>query len=324
MAREKDSPQQETRWLAFIANLPVEDPASRMRVLRTLEALGCAILREGVFLLPDTPENAQGLARLSEHVTRLGGGSHILRVQSVNEGQTRQFQGYFDRSSKYEQLAKTVQSLSAGYGISDPGSIGRVIAKQKREFESISALDFFPSAARERASRVLKEAEDRVSGLMFPEGPAKDHSRIEENQFLGRAWATRKPLWADRLASGWLIRRFIDPEANLVWLEQGQACPNQAVSFGFDGADFSNGRSLVTFEQLLNHFGLHKNATLVRLGALIHYLDAGGTPVAEAAGVETLLHGARRRSSDDGQLFAETEKTFDLLYEAYFDPSSKG
>ena len=53
LAREKDAGTQDPRWLAFIASLPVEDPASRMRVLRTLESLGCAVLRDGVFLLPD-------------------------------------------------------------------------------------------------------------------------------------------------------------------------------------------------------------------------------------------------------------------------------
>ena len=54
-------------------------------------------------------------------------------------------------------------------------------------------------------------------------------------------------------------------------------------------------------------------------GALLHYLDAGGAPVAEAAGVETLLQGARRRCNSDEELFTESEKTFDLLYEAYFE-----
>jgi hypothetical protein len=75
----------------------------------------------------------------------------------------------------------------------------------------------------------------------------------------------------------------------------------------------------VTFEELLTGFGLDGNATLVKIGGLVHYLDTGGTPVAEAAGVETLLQGARRRSTNDDELFRESEKTFDLLYEAYVE-----
>jgi hypothetical protein len=217
-----------------------------------------------------------------------------------------------------------VESLKAGYGISDPGSIARVLAKQRRDFELIVALDFFPSAAREDAERALREAEQRVKSLMFPDSPQGARAPTVPTEYFKRAWATRKPLWADRLASAWLIRRFIDPEAALLWLEKGEDVPAAAVSFGFEGAAFSNSKSLVTFEQLLSSFGLAQNATLSRLGALVHYLDAGGPPVAEAPGVETLLQGARRRSASDDDLFRETEKTFDLLYEAYHEAPARG
>src|SRR4051812_12781988 len=250
-----------------------------MRVLRTLESLGCAVLREGVYLLPNTPENRQGLLRLTEHVTRLNGSGHTLSVEALDEAQARLFRNYFDRSAKYEELVKTVESLKAGFGISDPGSIARVLAKQRRDYDSISALDFFPSPARERAARALGEAEEKVNSLMFPDAPRSKRGSSPAREYFKRIWATRKPLWADRLASGWLIRRFIDPEATMIWLEQNQECPSAAVSFGFEGATFSNTKSLVTFEQILSSFGLNKNATLARLGALVHFLDAGGTPV---------------------------------------------
>jgi hypothetical protein len=320
VAKERDPVRQEMRWLAFVANMPVEDPASRMRVLRTLESLGCAVLREGVYLLPDTPDNVLSLQRLAEHVARLNGSGHTLRVGALDEAQARQFRGYFDRSAKYEELVKTVESLKAGFGISDPGSIARVLAKQSRDFEAISALDFFPSPSRDRAARALREAQDTINSMMFPNAPQASRASAQGGDYFKRLWATRKPLWADRLASGWLIRRFIDPEATLVWLDKSEDCPSAAVGYGFEGAAFSNSsKSLVTFEQLLNGFGLHKNAALARLASLVHYLEAGGTPVAEAAGVDALLQGARRRGATEEDFFAESEKTFDLLYEAYSD-----
>jgi hypothetical protein len=199
-----------------------------------------------------------------------------------------------------------------------------VLAKQRREFDAISALDFFPSPARDQAAEALRDAEVKVRSLMFPEAPSQGRTTATGRQYFKRIWATRKPLWADRLASAWLVRRFIDPEATLIWLEQSQDCPSAAVGFGFEGAPFSNSRSQVTFEQLVSSFGLDNNPTLLRVGKLVHFLDAGGAPVAEAPGVETLLQGARRRSTSDDELFAETEKTFDLLYEAYFDsPAAK-
>lgn len=316
----KQTPSIETKWLVYVASLPMDDPAARMRVLRTLEAMGCALLREGVYLLPDTPPNRQGLARLSEHTLRISGSAHVLRVASADPEQERSFKALFDRAAKYDELIKIIEGLRSGFGISEPSAIARVLNKQRREFESISALDFFDSPLKEKAARVLRETEAEVRKRMFPDAP-KSGGRLTQTgrYYFKRIWASRKPLLADRLGSGWLIRRFIDPEATLMWLDKTQACPSTAVGFGFEGATFFNSRDKVTFQELLTRFGLDDNATLARIGALLHYLDAGGAPVAEAAGVETLLQGARRRCNSDEELFTESEKTFDLLYEAYFE-----
>jgi hypothetical protein len=244
----------------------------------------------------------------------------VLRVASADPEQERSFKALFDRAAKYDELIKIIEGLRSGFGISEPSAIARVLNKQRREFESISALDFFDSPLKEKAARALRETEAEVRKRMFPDAP-KSGGRLTQTgrYYFKRTWASRKPLLADRLGSGWLIRRFIDPEATLMWLDKTQACPSTAVGFGFEGATFFNSRDKVTFQELLTRFGLDDNATLARIGALLHYLDAGGAPVAEAAGVETLLQGARRRCNSDEELFTESEKTFDLLYEAYFE-----
>lgn len=321
MAKTKDSPS--PPWLLYIASLSNEDPAARMRVLRTLDALGCAVLREGAYLLPDNAANRQGLTSLAEHVVRMNGSSYVLPVSDIPAEQSAAFVKLFDRSGKYVELIKTVQGLRAGFGISDPAAIARILSKQRRDLESIKALDFFPSDSRERAEHALDEADADVRKLMFPDASKPERTALPERFYLKRVWATRKPLWADRLASAWLIRRFIDPEAKLVWLERTQDVPPAAVGFAFEKATFTNSKDKVTFEELLASFNLGKDATLAKIGALVHYLDTGGAPVAEAAGVETLLQGARRRSSSDEELFLESEKTFDLLYEAYFESPGK-
>jgi len=79
----------------------------------------------------------------------------------------------------------------------------------------------------------------------------------------------------------------------------------------------------VTFEVMLQHFGLATNSALAKIGAIVHYLEARDAPVPEAAGVQTLLQGASRRATTDDELLAEAEKTFDLLYEAYFEPPAQ-
>ena len=308
-------------WLLTIAQLPTEDPASRMRVLRTLESLGAAVMREGVFLLPDTPANRQSLQTLAEYILKVAGSAHLLHVGAVTPAQHEDFKRLFDRSARYENLIKTVESLRIGFGHSDPSAISRVVHKQRREFESIAALDFFPTASRARAQETLTAADAEVRKLLFP---AQANAALAPGEaLLGRTWVTRKPLWADRLASAWLIRRFVDPEATLTWLEKTQSLPDNAISFGFEGAHFTNSEARVTYEEMLNRLDLAKNAALVKIGSIVHFLEVRGTPVPEALGVQTLLQGAVRRSTSEDQLLAEAEKTFDLLYEAYYEPQKR-
>jgi len=315
-----------TRWLAVVAQLPIDDAAGRMKVLRMLETLGCAVLRDGVYLLPDSRESRQGLQRLVDYVGRIHGSAHLLAVSSADEAQTRQFRGMFDRSTKYRELIKTVESLNAGFGVSDPAAIRHVLNKQRQELDAIGTLDFFGSPLKAKAEKVLVEMEDKVHAMIFPDDAprAPDAGVARSNRrYFRRAWATRTPLFVDRVASAWLIRRFIDPEAVMVWLDKRKECPATAVSFGFEGATFRNSRSRVTYEELLASFKLDRNPALVRIGRIVHALDTNDQTVMEAAGVATLLNGAKRRAETDDALLAESEKTFDLLYEAYFEAPAK-
>ena len=99
-----------------------------------------------------------------------------------------------------------------------------------------------------------------------------------------------------------------------------RSTPAGAVGFGYDGARFGNSATQVTSEVMLVHFGLTGNAALAKIGGIVRYLEVRENPVPEAAGVQTLLQGAARRASNDDELLGEMEKTFDLLYEAYFEP----
>jgi len=304
-------------WLVIVAQLPTEDPSARMRVLRKLESLGAGVLREGVYALPDTPANRKSLDELAAHVGREGGTAYALRVAATSQGQNDAFRRLFDRSARYEALVKIVEGLRLGFGQSDPSALARVLLKQRRDFEAISALDFFPSPAKARAQQALADADHEIRKLYFSKAPT---SIATGEKLHGRTWATRKPLRADRLASAWLVRRFIDPEAKMLWLEAAGEAPSGAIGFGFEGAHFAASDALVAYEEIMRQLQLGANQAIARIGAIVHFLEAGGAPVQEAAGVLTLLEGAVRRAQNDDELLAEAEKTFDLLYEAYFEP----
>src|SRR6185436_8194152 len=267
-------------WLVTIASLPTEDPAARMRILRTLESLGAAVMHEGAYLLPDTAACRQGLEHLSDYISKGGGGAQVLQVTPASDAQQKSFRALFDRSARYAELVKVVESLKVGFGIADPSAISRVLNKQRREFEAIGALDFFPSEVQERAKSAIAAAEASVHKLLFPARTETADKTTE--QYVRCTWITRRPLWADRLACAWLIRRFVDPEGSVQWLDKAQPAPANAVGFAYDGARFGNSASQITFEVMLVRFGLADNGALAKIGAIVHFLEVRDNPVPEA------------------------------------------
>ncbi len=121
-----------------------------------------------------------------------------------------------------------------------------------------------------------------------------------------------QPFSVDRLACARLIRRFIDHDAQILWLDRPQDCPANALSFYFAEATFSHVGNRVTFETLQASFELQEPG-LNRIAALVHYLDVGGTQAAEAAGVERVLAGLRETITDDDHLLAAASAIFDGL-----------
>ena len=303
-------------WLVMVAQLPTEDPAARMRALRTLEALGVGALREGAYALPDSAANRSAFDALAQYIGTAGGSVQVLRVTAASDAQNDSLKRLFDRSAQYDSLVKTVESLRVAFGQSDPSAIARVLLKQRRDFEAIAALDFFPTPAKLRAQQAIADAEQEIRQLYLSQAP----TYIGPGEKLhGRTWVTARPLWADRLASAWLVRRFVDPEAKMTWLEAGADRPAGAIGFAFEGAHFPASAARVAYEEIMTQLQLGANAALAKIGAIVHFLELGGTPVPEAAGVQTLLQGAVRRAQNEDELLSEAEKTFDLLYEAYFE-----
>ena len=187
-----------------------------------------------------------------------------------------------------------------------------------------AAIDFFPGEASAEADAAWRELEQRIAGLLSPDEPHGTRgsvARLDRAKYQGRTWATRRRLWVDRVASAWLIRRFIDPQARFRWLASPSECPKSALGFDFDGATFSHVGDRVTFETLLASFGLETDPALARIAAIVHALDVGGEPVAEASGFEAVMAGARERLRDDDALLAEIGAVLDSLY-AHF--ASKG
>ncbi len=294
-------------FLALFVTLPTRQSAGRMRVWRALRALGCATLRDGVYLLPESEAHAAALTEVADEVRRVEGSAELFLLNGRDEPQQARLAALFDRSEDYARLL-------AALGKSKRGD-AKALRTLRRDFAALTAIDFFPGEARRQTEAALTAREAAATGE--PAGGAGKIRRLAATDFSGRTWATRKHLWVDRMASAWLIRRFIDRKATFLWLDEPKRCPKKALGFDFDGAAFTHVGGRVTFEVLAASFGLDADPALARIAAIVHFLDVGGVPVAEAAGIEAVLAGLRAAEPDDDALLARASRIFDWLLENY-------
>ncbi|HVY06536.1 MAG TPA: chromate resistance protein ChrB domain-containing protein [Burkholderiales bacterium] len=307
-------------WLLFILTLQGDQKTVRMRFWRALRGLGAAVLRDGVYLLPNQDDLRARIEEMNEQVARDSGTTQILEIDARDEAQKQQFQDMFDRTPEYQALTRESEKLRTGVKPGKAAALAPKVAKLQRELDAIGAYDYFPSEASRQTRLVLEELAIEVMRASSPDEPRPASGKIERRKiadYRGRTWATRARPWADRVASAWLIRRFIDPRAKFVWLAKPKDCPKRAVGFDFDGAEFTHLDGKVTFEVLVASFGLESDTGLRRIGALIHFLDVGGLPVPEAAGFAALLGGAQEVLTTDDQLLNESGKLLEMLYAFY-------
>jgi hypothetical protein len=313
-------------WAILIVTLPTRPNAVRLRIWRALKALGCAALRDGAYLLPEA--HASILASLAAEVREHGGTACVMTLSPRDEAQRAEVLAQFDRTAAYAQWRDTAAALQLeleGLGETEARRRLRGVADA---LQTLHGIDYYPGAAAEQAEAellALRRALDARFSRGEPQPRAGDGiARLDRAKFLGKRWATRARPWVDRLACAWLVRRFIDPQAEFVWLDPAIApvrTPRGAIGFDYDGARFTHVGARVSFEVMAASFGLQADAKLQRIAGAVHYLDVGGIPVPEAAGLEAVLGGLREVHADDDKLIAATAAVFDALYAAPGAPS---
>jgi hypothetical protein len=304
------------RYTALVLSLPTRNSTLRMRLWRSLKDSGCGVLRDGVYVLPASAD-ADALAKIEADIRSHGGFALTGELKPASEDRAADMRKLFDRSREYGELVerilalrKSLPQLGARRGLT-------AIRRLERAMEKLTRIDFFADSAKAQAAEALAELKSTYQGLYAggePRSSKRGLRRLDPARYQKRTWATRKAPWVDRLASAWLIKRFIDRDARFVWIARPSECPKNALGYDYDGADFTHVKNRVTFEVLASSFGLDQDAALAAIGAAVHFLDVGGIPVPDAKMVEAMLKGAREKARSDDALLAEAMRVFDLLY----------
>lgn len=308
-----------TSWIILTATLPTQPSGLRVKVWRALKATGAGTLREGVYLLPEHAPTAQALWALERTISEAGAEAHLLQVPARDEAQELAFRGLFDRSEHYAELLQSIKQTRATLGRASEAELRKRLRALEQQLQDIQASDFFPGKAAERAGAALTALRREVELQLSPDEPAASAGAIVARavaDYQGRSWATRKRPWVDRLASAWLVQRFIDQQPRFLWLADASKCPKSALGYDFDGATFTHVGDKVTFEVLAESFGLLTDPALRRLGQLVRSIDIGRSVVEEAPGLELVVRGLQARHTKDDALLAAASEVFDAVYAA--------
>lgn len=283
------SPPSRSGWLLFLPQVPTDQPTLRMRVWRRLQGLGAVGLKSGAQLLPDLPGCAEALHWLAGELEEAGCEATIARCEWVHGMDDASLRSQFNRQrdAEYDEL---VAQLQAAGEASNPARV----AQFERQFGRIRDRDYFGADRAAAARELLAASQARAAG----EPPA---SRRGERPSRGSVWVTRRGVKVDRIASAWLIRRFIDDRARFRFVAGQRARPGKGeVGFDMLGVAFGHHDGLCTFEVLLATLDVVDPA-LCRLGEMIHELDLKDERYdhPETAGLGMMIRGIVESTDDD-------------------------
>jgi len=317
VTNESALPEDGGRWVVLIHQIPPKPDYLRVKVRRRLQRLGAVALKNSVYVLPATPERVEDFQWLAKEIEGDGGEAIVCAASflaGIDDGElTAQFSRERDR--RYAEIAEEAGGVS---GEADAGTLVRV----KRKLAEAARLDFFQAPGRTAAEAALAAAEERVL-----HGRDAGVRRQPDGSLRGRTWVTRADVFVDRMASAWLIRRFVDPEARFRFVsgEDHRADPGELRFDMFEG-EFTHEGDRCTFEVLLRELDLREDPGLVQISEIVHDIDLKdgrfGRP--ETPGVELLLAGIARSEPDDERRIERGAALFDSLYTAACFPSGAG
>ena len=303
--------------LLLLVGVPPTPSSLRVRVWRRLRVLGAVALKRSAYLLPDTPERYEDFQWLAQEIQRGGGDATLIRVQEIEnvsaEDVVRLFQEPRDRD--YRQLTvryrKVLQSLDRKSEVTS-ARVHDELARLARDVQRIRDIDFFdaPGGAEvRRIEEAIAMRTRRPESARHEERPTIDLTKLR-----GRRWVTRPRPHIDRIASAWLVKRFIDPDAQFVFAPPPEF-PKDAIPFDAPGVELSHQGEDCTFETLVKRAGL-RDRRLVRLAELVHEADLrdGKYPHEEARGIDVAVRAFLAASPDDHQVLAQGMALFEGLY----------
>lgn len=312
----------DTRWLLLIHQLPAKPAYARVKVWRRLQALGAVTVKGSVYALPANAETQEDFAWLAKEIVEEGGEAMICEAALVEGLSDHEMQGLFDqaRDEDYAKIAVEAREIAARRSGDttdrELAEMATQVGRLRKQLDAVIAIDFFGANGRLAAQGLVEgleatlQKEDAVTAAEPAPAPGA---------LANRTWVTRKGVQVDRIASAWLIRRFIDKAARFKFVPSSGYHPEPGeLRFDMFEGEFTHRGDRCTFEVLVAHAGLADPA-LSAIGEIIHDIDLKDDKYgrAETAGVKSLIAGIATPAADDEQRLARGAVLLDGLYDSF-------
>ena len=323
---EKDKPG----WLLLIHQIPPKPNYFRVKIWRRLQKLGAVGIKNSVYALPNNDQAQEDLNWVLREIVEGGGDASLVEARLVEGLNDEQVKEMFRaaRDADYQAVADEARELARGLPRKGEvpeekrGEIEAAVARLQKRVADVAAIDFFHARSREAVDGLLREIEQKLA-VRAPEKAAASTEAAEKPR--GATWVTRTGIHVDRMASAWLIRRFIDPKAKFKFVSarEHRHQPGELRFDMFDG-EFTHQGELCSFEVLLARFEL-TDAALRAIAEIVHDIDLKdekyGRP--DNAGFEHLINGIAMAHPEDEVRLQRAGFVLDDLYE-YFKRKRRG
>jgi len=278
-------------WLFLLFNLPTKHSSYRVKLWRRLKKFGAIQLKTSTYVLPDKPVHFERFQWLAKEIVDNGGEATLVHVKDIEGTPYAALVAMFNeaRARDYDEIAEPLALLvkDSRSGTTAPGTFSNELQKLRERFQEIYDVDFFQSSRGDDLERLFRKAEALQSNKA--EAPQKEPLRAEDYQ--GRTWITRPPPDIDRVGSAWLIRNFIDPEAEFIFANAVEK-HQRALRYDMIDSEFSHHGECCTIETLVQRFGIRERAVL-RLAEIVHDADLEDSKFhrVEGFGIDRVLKG---------------------------------
>ena len=323
------------KWILLIHQIAQDSPNLRVKIWRNLKKHGAVLFKNGVYVMPFTDEHEETMQWLCNQIKEGGSDASLFITESLNKEQDAEIiktfqetcnKAYLDLIGSCDNLIKKIEQIEKTEGITDKSSVmlKRELCEIIKSAEDIAKTDFFHASQNENVFNKIHLMQQKLNewSKTTEKGITAINKVYKVKDFLNKKWVTRKDIFIDRLASAWLIKRFIDTKAMFVFSSKDKK-PRNAIPFDMYGSEFTHHGEDCTFETFMKAFDLNDPA-LQSIAEIVHDIDVKDNKYGrkEAEGISQIVTGLSQKLKNDNKLLEKGLEIFDALYQNYSSSSS--